>query len=331
MGGASSAVQTRHAAQREKTVRVHVLIAQVLLAMPMVPPLVAGCKFFGKMGTNYADTNLSVAQLGNTSTLFASCCDACYAWNDAKPAPETNCSIGVVLSGRLCALKASSLRPFPSRHATAVQPPSSSKPGPEPAMANLDLVVLPQATADKFGAKCLDGSAPALYFKAANTSADSSAATKWVLFFKGGGWCDDEVSCSGRALGLLGSSSRLNATQPKFGYGGGGPVGADPTQNPSFANFNRVIMWYVTFPATLSAASSDLAAAVTSRFCCRCHRHALPLSLLPKLLLLLLLRPRLRLPAGLRLRAAAVVHLGSMVHQILRFVWLDGWQVLRRR
>ena len=29
-----------------------------------------------------------------------------------------------------------------------------------------------------------------------------------------------------------------------FGYGGSGPVGDNPSQNPSFAHFNRVILWY---------------------------------------------------------------------------------------
>jgi hypothetical protein len=43
---------------------------------------------------------------------------------------------------------------------------------------------------------------------------------------------------------LLGSSTQLSIMQPKFGYGGAGPVGADPTQNPSFAQFHRVILWY---------------------------------------------------------------------------------------
>ena len=218
------------------------MMAVRALVVVLLLPLAEGCNFFGASGIDYGDANLSVVQLGNTSTPLAECCDACTAWNAA--APETNCSIGVMLAGWMCALKASSQHPFSSQHATAVQPPGRIEPrGPNP-MANLDLIVLPKATADQFGAKCLDGSPPALYFKAANTSADPSAATKWVLFFKGGGWCYDEVSCAGRAKGLIGSSTELNATQPKFGYGGGGPVGADPAQNPSFSSFNRVILWY---------------------------------------------------------------------------------------
>ena len=78
------------------------------LVVALLLPLVTGCNFFGTSGTDYGDANLSVVQLGNTSTPLASCCDACTAWNTKPPAtPETNCSIGVVLAGRLCALKAS--------------------------------------------------------------------------------------------------------------------------------------------------------------------------------------------------------------------------------
>ena len=200
----------------------------------------SGCNFFGNAGTDYADANLSVVQLNSTKPL-SSCCAACDAWNNAasrKPA-AAHCSIGVVLRGDVCVLKPSSTQPFHAAHATAVRPEQG--PG---AMANLELIVLPLSVADRYGAKCLDGSPPALYYKAANTSADPSAANKWALFFKGGGWCYNEASCYSRSKMLLGSSTQLNATQPKFGYGGSGPVGDDPVVNPSFAHFNRVILWY---------------------------------------------------------------------------------------
>jgi hypothetical protein len=54
----------------------------------------------------------------------------------------------------------------------------------------------------------------------------------------------DEYSCAGRANGLIGSSSQLEAVQPTFGYKGGGPIGGDPASNPDFSHFNRVILWY---------------------------------------------------------------------------------------
>ena len=149
--------------------------------------LQSGCNFFGKAGHDYADANIAVIQLNSTAKPLSSCCAACDAWNDRKPAAR--CSIGVVLHQRgmrtdVCMLKASVAQPFPNVHATAVQPAAKGPGG----MANLDLIVLPPSVADRYGAKCLDGSPPALYFKAANTSADPSAANKWVLFFKGGGW-----------------------------------------------------------------------------------------------------------------------------------------------
>jgi hypothetical protein len=78
----------------------------------------------------------------------------------------------------------------------------------------------------------------------ANTTADPSAANKWVLYFKGGGWCYDENSCAQRTQTLIGSSNQLQTKQPKFGYGGSGPLGDSSVTNPSFANFNHVMFWY---------------------------------------------------------------------------------------
>ena len=220
--------------------------SRLLLAALLAGLASAKCTFFGRAATDYADTNLSVVQLlPNATKPLASCCAACSTWNAAAPRKASRtCSIGVLLHGTVCALKPSANRPFPSSSATAVQPSSAPAPGPNPGMANLDLIVLPEPLAERYGAKCLDGSPPALYMKAANTTADPSAANKWVLFFKGGGWCYDETACYKRSKGIMGSSLQLNATQPKFGYGGGGPVGADPRENPSFAHFNRVIVWY---------------------------------------------------------------------------------------
>ena len=64
-----------------------------------------------------------------------------------------------------------------------------------------------------------------------------------VLYFKGGGWCTNISDCASRSQGLLGSSAQLQAQQPKFGYGGSGPLGDDPELNP-FARYNRVLLWY---------------------------------------------------------------------------------------
>jgi hypothetical protein len=154
----------------------------------------SGCNFFGTAGTDYADANLSVVQLNGTRPL-ASCCAACDAWNRELAVGVTQsqrCSFGVVLRGGggnddgssstiTCTLKPSATQPFSAAHATAVRPEQG--PGGQ---ANLDLIVLPPRLAERYGAKCLDGSPPALYYKKA---ANPSASRHWVLFFKGGGWC----------------------------------------------------------------------------------------------------------------------------------------------
>ena len=82
----------------------------------------------------------------------------------------------------------------------------------------MDLIILPNASSVDQGAVCLDGSPPAIYMAKANITADPTAGTKWVLYFKGGGWCYDVESCAARGEGLLGSSSRLKELQPAFGY-----------------------------------------------------------------------------------------------------------------
>ena len=66
--------------------------------------------------------------------------------------------------------------------------------------------ILPQAFADKFGAKCLNGSPPPFEVQL------NSSSTKWVLFLEGGGWCygldasSTKHSCAGRAGGTWESS-----------------------------------------------------------------------------------------------------------------------------
>jgi hypothetical protein len=106
----------------------------------------------------------------------------------------------------------------------------------------MDLVVIPEDVAEAAGAKCLDGSPPAFYYRAANVSADPSAVTKFVLYFKGGGWCFNESLCAARAGGIIGSSAKLNKSQPTFSSLG--PLDAVAAQNPEFANWHHVELWY---------------------------------------------------------------------------------------
>merc|ERR1719409_2465874 len=87
------------------------------------------------------------------------------------------------------------------------------------------------------GARCLNGSAPGFYFQAA--PAKSQTPNSWVLYFKGGGWCYDEASCAMRAKGQLGGNAHFPKT---FAFSG--PMDSDPSINPEFAGFNRVVLWY---------------------------------------------------------------------------------------
>jgi hypothetical protein len=93
----------------------------------------------------------------------------------------------------------------------------------------LKTLVLPQDFADIYGAKCLDGTPPAVYMKA------NASSSTYVLFLEGGGWCMDTSaagtvsSCFGRAAGGLGSSAGLrNGTDNVIG----GLLSEDPLVNP---------------------------------------------------------------------------------------------------
>ena len=102
--------------------------------------------------------------------------------------------------------------------------------------ATQTLVKLTDAQSSDKGAVCLDGSNPAFYFGAANSTADS---TKWVIYIKGGGWCYDEASCESRAHSPLGTTTHLT---PTFSFGG--VASDDPAQNPLMASWNHVVLWY---------------------------------------------------------------------------------------
>ena len=90
----------------------------------------------------------------------------------------------------------------------------------------LTLTVLPQAFADSFGAKCLDGSPPALY-----TLPTGQPNSNWVLFLEGGGWCFSVSDCISRSRGGGGSSKGMAANMVV-----GGLLSPDPAVNPRFAS-----------------------------------------------------------------------------------------------
>ena len=62
---------------------------------------------------------------------------------------------------------------------------------------------VPQALADTYGAKCLDGTPPAFYM----SPGAPASALKWRLHLRGGGWCFSAADCANRANGFYGSSA----------------------------------------------------------------------------------------------------------------------------
>ena len=65
-----------------------------------------------------------------------------------------------------------------------------------------ELQVVPQALADQFGAKCLDGSPPFFYW----SRGAGVNGTKWRIHLRGGGWCTSANDCATRSQGFYGSS-----------------------------------------------------------------------------------------------------------------------------
>ena len=104
----------------------------------------------------------------------------------------------------------------------------------------MDLIILPNKSSVDLGAVCLDGTAPAMYFHAANSTTEPAAETKWVIYFKGGGWCYEEDDCVRRSRTSDGSTSGLSQTGG-FRFG---PLDQDPAANPTFAHANHVELWY---------------------------------------------------------------------------------------
>jgi hypothetical protein len=113
---------------------------------------------------------------------------------------------------------------------------------------------VPAAVADKFGAKCLDGSPPTYDVSLNKTS------SQWVLFLEGGGWCYGATvdaatkSCASRGgaswppkSGNYHSSMGTEGRAPQVGAGGadiGGIMSSDPKINPDFYTWNKVFMHY---------------------------------------------------------------------------------------
>jgi hypothetical protein len=216
------------------------LVVSSLLLLPVVAEGGYTCKFYPRgdriTGVSFADPTIHEA---TDISRPPDCCSACSAWNSAKPRTVAdNCTFGVFFGGnRTCAFKATGSRAFlTEEEATAVYCEF------RPERPHMDLIILPNESSVDRGAVCLDGSAPGMYFRsAANLTADPAAATKWVLYFKGGGWCYNEQDCASRSRTTLGSSKGLSPTDSG---GAGGPLTLNPAANPTFANANHVHLMY---------------------------------------------------------------------------------------
>ena len=116
--------------------------------------------------------------------------------------------------------------------------------------APLALAVLPQAFADSYGARCLDGSPPSLY----SLLAPSSPATApLVLFLEGGGWCFNVADCVSRSKGGGGSSKGAASSMVV-----GGLLSADPAVNPRFFNYSLVFIHYCDGSSHTSNATNPI-------------------------------------------------------------------------
>ena len=110
------------------------------------------------------------------------------------------------------------------------------------ASPSLTAIVLPQAFADIYGAKCLDGTPPALYI---HPGSDKST---FVVFEEGGGWAFDVTpaltvrALFSRAAGGLGSSNGIITNKSTTTVGG--LLSTDPAINPRFSNATLVFVHY---------------------------------------------------------------------------------------
>ncbi|CAL9220154.1 unnamed protein product [Arabidopsis halleri] len=105
-----------------------------------------------------------------------------------------------------------------------------------PSVDRSDLVKLKLSSKAKDrGAFCLDGSLPGYHFHRGS----GSGSKRWLLYLEGGGGCRTIESCSSRAMTRLGSSNFFEHEVPFQGV-----LSSDPSQNPDFFNWNRVMIRY---------------------------------------------------------------------------------------
>jgi hypothetical protein len=91
------------------------------------------------------------------------------------------------------------------------------------------------------GAKCIDGSQPAFYYR---QSSSPEAISKWHIHFEGGGWCWDLPWCNNRADTYYGSSKSYPSCLPPSSMNQKDIFSTDPRLNPHIYNWQTVHVKY---------------------------------------------------------------------------------------
>lgn len=107
------------------------------------------------------------------------------------------------------------------------------------------LRVVGEARAAAYGAYCLDGSRPGLWYSEPAT-VPTSGNRSWLVLADGGAWCYSLEECEGRSLAFRGGSGYGSSGKkwPSKFWPYGGPLSADPAVNPAFAGYHRVLLGY---------------------------------------------------------------------------------------
>ena len=116
-------------------------------------------------------------------------------------------------------------------------------------------------------ARCLDGGPGAVYVRPSLTPA---GATRFKIFFQGGGWCTSHEDCYARSKTDLGSTAGLPATAvDPAGYCGASFLSQDASVNSATADFTSIYVPYCdgtsSTGAALAPAYVNASAAVTYR------------------------------------------------------------------
>ena len=102
---------------------------------------------------------------------------------------------------------------------------------------------VPQAFADTYGAKNLDGTPPGYFILKGDPQ-------KWIIFAEGGGWCQSVADCAGRA----GTSGGSTGFAPGSPMDVGGLMSPNATINPDFHTWSFVFLHYSDGTSHSSAA-----------------------------------------------------------------------------